>query len=376
MIQRAIAEQIKTDLSDYRKMVIIYGPRQVGKTTLVRQVLADLPYKSLEINADQHKYDDILSSRDLTKMRELVGGHELLFIDEAQNIANIGINLKILHDSLPALRIIVTGSSSFELANKLQEPLTGRTWTYRMYPISVQELTATLTPFELKDQLENHLRFGMYPEVLGLGGVDAKIRYLRELAGAYLYKDILQLSSIRHADKIVKLLKLLAFQAGSLVSLHELGKSLEMSHDTVNTYIDLLEKGFIIFRLGGFSRNLRKEVNKMTKIFFYDTGIRNMLIENFNALDMRQDVGSLWENFLVAERRKKVGYQRLYGTSYFWRTYSGAELDYVEERDGQLFGYEFKWKSSKAKAPATWLETYGNASYQLVNRDNFLEFVL
>lgn len=216
----------------------------------------------------------------------------------------------------------------------------------------------------------------MYPEVLGLSGNDAKIRYLRELAGAYLYKDILQLSNIRHADKIVKLLKLLAFQAGSQVSLHELGKALEMSHDTVNSYIDLLEKGFIIFRLGGFSRNLRKEVSKMSKVFFYDLGIRNMLIENFNPLNLRQDVGALWENFLVAERKKKVEYQRIYNSSYFWRTYSGAELDYVEERNGELHGYEFKWNTGKAKAPATWLETYPNANFSLVNRENYLDFLL
>ncbi len=376
MIQRTIEEQIKTDLAESQKIILVYGPRQAGKTTLVRQVIAGLPHKSLEINADQHKYNDILSSRDLTKMKEIVGNNELLFIDEAQNISDIGINLKILHDGLPNLRIVATGSSSFELANKVREPLTGRAWSYRLYPISLQELSANRTPFELKDQLESYLRFGMYPDVLNLNGSEAKIRHLRELAGAYLYKDILQLSNIKHSDKLVKLLKLLAFQVGSQVSLHELGKSLEMSHETVNNYIDLLEKGFIVFRLTGFSRNLRKEVNKMTKIFFYDIGIRNMLIENFNPLEMRQDVGAIWENFLVAERRKKVEYQRIYGTSYFWRTYSGAELDYVEERDGQLFGYEFKWKSGKAKAPATWLETYDNASYQLVNRENFLEFVI
>lgn len=376
MILRTIEQQIRDDLTGHQKIILVFGPRQVGKTTLVRQVISTLPFKPLEINADQHKYNDILSSRDLTKMRELIGDNELLFIDEAQNISNIGINLKILHDSLPGLKIIATGSSSFELANQVKEPLTGRAWAYRLYPVSLLELSAGSTPFDLKDQTESFLRYGMYPEVLTLQGGEAKIRHLRELASAYLYKDILQLTSIKHPDKLVKLLKLLAFQVGSQVSLHELGKSLEMSHETVNNYIDLLEKGFIIFRLGGFSRNLRKEVTKMTKIFFYDTGIRNMLIENFNPLDLRQDTGALWENFLVAERRKKLEYQRMYGSTYFWRTYSGAELDYVEERDGQLFGYEFKWKASKAKAPATWLETYGNASYQLVNRDNFLEFVL
>ena len=376
MFDRSIQSNIKEALTGSNKIIIIYGPRQVGKTTLVRQILRELPYKSMEVNADQLKYQDVLSSRDLTKMQELVGDHELLFIDEAQNISNIGINLKILHDSWPALKIITTGSSSFELANRLKEPLTGRTSTFQLYPIAIQELAKQLTPFELKDQVESYLLYGMYPEVLTLEGRDKKIRHLRELASAYLYKDVLQLANIRHADKIVKLLKLLAFHTGSLVSLHELGKSLEMSHETVSHYIDLLEKGFVVFRLSGFSRNLRKEVNKMGKIYFYDNGIRNMLIDNFNDLEFRHDKGALLENFLVAERMKKMEYQGLYGSKYFWRTYSGAELDYVEEREGKLFGFEFKWKPGNQKPPATWLENYANASFQIVNRENFLNFVL
>ncbi len=376
MIPRTIASQIRDDLLSSNKIVILYGPRQVGKTTLVREILSDMPLRKLEVNADQLKYNEVLSSRDLRKMQELIGHHELLFIDEAQNITNIGINLKILHDNLPHLKIIATGSSSFELANQLKEPLTGRTWTYRLFPISMLELSKQYTPFELKDQLETHLRFGTYPDVLSMQGSEAKIRYLQELASSYLYKDILQLSNIRNSDKIFKLLKLLAFQAGSLVSLHELGKSLEMSHETVNNYIDLLEKGFIVFRLSGFSRNLRKEVTKMNKVYFYDNGIRNMLIENFNPIDLRHDAGALWENFLIAERRKKIEYERMFGSTYFWRTYSGAELDYVEEREGRLQGFEFKWKAATAKPPATWLETYSNASYQLVNKENFLEFVM
>ena len=197
-----------------------------------------------------------------------------------------------------------------------------------------------------------------------------------QMAGSYLYKDVLQLSNIRHSDKLVRLLKLLAFQVGSPVSLHEIGQSLEMNHETVSQYIDLLEKGFILFRLSGFSRNLRKEVTKMNKVYFFDLGIRNCLIENFNPLDLRADVGALWENFLVLERRKKVAYQRLYGNAYYWRTYSGAELNYVEERDGRLSGFEFKWKSSKIRPPATWLDTYPESSYEVVNQENFLDFVV
>ena len=375
MIKRDLQQQISSVLTNRNKIIVLYGPRQVGKTTLVREITKDWAGKKLEINADQIKYREVLSSQDLTKMKELIGNHDLFFLDEAQNVPNIGINLKILHDSLPGLKIIATGSSSFELANQIKEPLTGRTVTFLLYPISIGELNRQHTPFELKDQLEKYLLYGMYPEILKLKGAKAKMGHLQELASAYLYKDILQLSGIKHPDKIHKLLKLLALQVGSLVSLHELGKSLEMSHETVNNYIDLLEKGFIIFRLSGFSRNLRKEVTKMSKVYFYDTGIRNVLAENFNSLLYRQDVGALWENFLIAQRRKKIACQRMYGSTYFWRTYSGAELDYVEERDGRLFGFEFKWTSKKARVPKTWLETYDNASFQLVNQNNFLEFV-
>ena len=375
MIQRAIEKYLVQDITEGKKVVIVYGARQVGKTTLVRKVIGDLRYRKLEVNADLLAYQDVLSSRDLRKMKELIGNNELLFIDEAQNIRDIGINLKILHDHLPHLRIIATGSSSFELANQVQEPLTGRTWTHRLYPIAVKELLLDHTPFEVKQSLESYLLYGMYPDVLLADGAEQKVRILQELASSYLYKDILQLTNIKHSDKLVRLLKLLAFQAGSLVSIHELAKSLELSHETINNYIDLLEKGFIIFRLGGFSRNLRKEVSKMNKIYFYDNGIRNMLIDNFNPLDLRQDTGALWENFLVSERVKKKSYDRIYGDSWFWRTYSGAEVDYLEERDGKLHGFEFKWKASRAKAPKSWLETYQEAQWQLINRENFIEFV-
>lgn len=375
MIPRSLTGAIKQALEERRKIIVVYGPRQVGKTTLVKEVLKGHSGKILEVNADLVRYRETLSSQDLSKMMELIGDNDLIFIDEAQNVPNIGINLKILFDSLPALKIIVTGSSSFELANQVKEPLTGRTMTFRLYPLSIGELSALYTPFEIKEQLESYLLYGMYPEVLQLTGKEAKVSHLQELSSAYLYKDVLQLSGIKHSDKIHKLLKLLALQLGSLVSLHELGKSLGMSHETVNHYIDLLEKGFILFRLSGFSRNPRKEITKMNKIYFYDTGIRNVLADNFNPPTYRQDTGALWENFLIAERRKKIEYQRLYGSTYFWRTYSGAELDYVEERDGQLLGFEFKWKATKGKAPATWMETYDNTSYELINRENFLGFV-
>jgi len=376
MIQRALEPRLSEAVTGRRKIIVLYGARQVGKTTLVRSVLKNIQLKKLEINADLLRYRETLASQDLTKMKELIGDHELIFIDEAQNITNIGINLKILYDSLPDLKIIATGSSSFELANRIREPLTGRTATFRLYPVSIGELRRQHTDFELKEQLESYLLYGMYPEVLELEGAQAKIDHLREIASAYLYRDILQLSGIKHSDKIYQLLRLLALQVGSLVSVHELAKSLGLSQETVDHYIDLLEKGFVLFRLSGFSRNLRKEVTKMKKIYFYDPGIRNVLAENFNPLAYRQDTGALWENFLIAERRKKVEYEKLYGNAYFWRTYSGAELDYVEERGGHLYGYELKWKpGKKGRAPKTWLSAYERAAYELVDREGFLGFV-
>jgi uncharacterized protein len=373
---RVLVQNIEQQLSKSRKVITILGPRQVGKTTLLNKLLdkTTLVYKRL--NADLQSSIDVLSSRDLNKLKELVDGIELLVIDEAQNVPDIGMSLKILYDEIPELKIIVTGSSALELANKTKEALTGRTRTFYMYPMSLLELKKTYNTFDLRQQLESYLRYGMYPEVLTIQHVTDKKQHLLELTSSYLYKDILQLSNIRHSDKIHKLLKLLAFQIGQLVSVQEIAVTLKISHETVNDYIDLLEKGFIVKRLSGFNRNLRKEVSKMDKIYFYDLGVRNMLIENFNALDSRIDVGALWENFLFMERQKKTAYHAIAHTPYFWRTYSGAELDYVEERDGKLFGYEFKWNNKKARIPKTWLETYDTASFELINQDNYFDFVL
>lgn len=375
MIQRFLLTELLEKLNHSSKIILIYGARQVGKTTLVKQLLSQLPYKSLSINADEEKYNDVFSSRDLTKMRMLTAGYELLFIDEAQRIPDIGINLKILHDALPELKIIATGSSSFELANRTQEPLTGRTWTFSLFPISFSELRQQHNLFELNHELETFLRFGAYPDVFSLPNQADKVQFLTQLTRSYLYKDILELSTIKHPDKIKKLLQLLAFQAGSEVSLNELGNTLQMSKETVTSYIDLLEKAFVVFRLSGFSRNLRKEVVKMDKIYFYDLGVRNALVNNFNTLDFRTDAGQLWENFLVAERLKNNAYQRRFVNSYFWRTYTGAELDYIEESDGQLAGFEFKFSEKIGKPPQSWLETYPASSFKCINRANYWEFI-
>lgn len=378
MIPRILEGRLFDELSHSNKVIVLYGARQVGKTTLAREVLKKVGGKVLEINADRQPYVEALSSRDFNKLNGLVAGYDVLFIDEAQRIPDIGINLKILHDSLPALRILATGSSSIDLANRIKEPLTGRTWTYQLFPISVKEWKnySSANDFELSLKLEEWMQFGMYPETLSFENRERKIQYLQELTSSYLYKDILSLGNIKYPEKLHQLLKLLAWQTGNLISVNELSNALQIHRDAVLNYLDLLQKAFVIFRIGGFSRNLRKEVVKMDKVYFYDLGVRNALIENFSPLSSRTDTGQLWENFLLTERIKKMEYQRLHGSLYFWRTYSGAELDLVEERDGRLHGFEFKWKSAKGKAPSSWLETYDTASYQLINRENFLEFVL
>jgi predicted AAA+ superfamily ATPase len=376
MINRLLFSEIKNRLISSQKIVILYGARQVGKTTLVQEIIKDLGLKSLSINADEQKYNAVFSERDLNKMLLLVEGYELLFIDEAQRIIDIGINLKILHDAKPNLKIIVTGSSSFELANKTKEALTGRTWTYTLFPISVSELRQQQNLFEINDLLEQILLFGMYPDVINLPNQQDKIRFLNELTTAYLYKDVFELATIKYPEKLKKLLQLLAFQAGSEVSLNEIANSLDINRATVESYIDLLEKAFVIFRLSAFSRNLRKEINKMDKIYFYDLGVRNALINNFNSIDIRNDNGALWENFLVVERLKNNNYQNRFAQSYFWRTYTGAELDYIEERNGQLQGFEFKFSKKVNKAPKSWQENYVDASFECINRSNYWDFIL
>lgn len=376
MIARFLKNQIVERIQQSSKIILIFGSRQVGKTTLVQGLLKELPYKTLVINADNRTYTDVLSSRDVDKLRRLVGGYELVFIDEAQRIPDIGINLKIIHDQIPEVKIVATGSSSFELANIVREPLTGRTWTFTLFPIAIGEMNANANQFELDQRLEEFLLFGMYPEVFSYPGATDKIAFLKELSGAYLYKDILELANIRHSRKVHDLLRLLAYQIGATVSLNELGRQLEMSKETVARYIDLLEKAFIVFRLTGYSRNLRKEVVKMDKVYFYDLGIRNAVIDNFNALNARNDLGQMWENFLVAERIKHNAYRRHFANRYFWRTYTGAELDYLEESGGQLLGYEFKWGAKTAKIPPSWMESYPDASFQCINRENYWEFVV
>lgn len=376
MITRAIKESIIENITINRKIVVVYGPRQVGKTTLIHELIKELKLKTFFANADEIKHHNTFSSRDLRTMMEVIDDAELLFIDEAQNIDNIGINLKILFDGNPDLKIIVSGSSSFDLTNKLQEPLTGRTITYKLFPISIGELRNDHSIFDLKERKEDYLLYGMYPEVQNLNNKKSKIEALDELTRSYLYKDILQLANIKHSNKLRNLLQLLALQICSTASVNKLSNALDLSSETVNNYLDLLEKTFVIYRLPGYSKNLSKEISKMDKFYFYDNGIRNALLSNFNPLELRNDAGQLWENFIIMERMKKLAYTKSYASSYFWRTYSGAEIDYIEDKDGTLNGFEIKYGKKIAKVPKTWSETYKNSTFTTINKDNWVDWTL
>jgi len=376
IIPRSLTAVITQKLTSSTKGVVIYGARQVGKTTLANNLIGTLNLKTLTINGDQSRFLDVLSSRDLAKIKSLVQGYELLFIDEAQRIPEIGLALKIILDNMPELKVLVTGSSSLDLASKISEPLTGRVWTYHLYPISFLELSGSQNRPKLDHALEERLMFGSYPEIFSLEGESQKREYLQNLSDAYLYKDLLEFGEIKNSSKIRDLLKLLAFQVGSQVSLSELGTSLGISKDTVSRYVDLLEKSYVIFRLKGFSRNLRKEITKMDKVYFYDLGVRNILIDNLNPLRGRDDLGALWENFLIVERMKLLAYNQDFANTYFWRTYTGAELDYVEDKGGKLYGFEFKVRNKVKRAPKSWKETYQDSEYSCINRDNYLDFIL
>lgn len=376
IIPRALLPVITEKLTSSPKGIVLYGARQVGKTTLINQVVARLGLNTLRINGDQTRFLDILSSCDLTKIQSLVSGYSLLFVDEAQRIPEIGLALKIILDSIPNLRVVVTGSSSLDLASKISEPLTGRVWSYHLYPISFLELSSVNNRVELDASLEERMIYGSYPELFFYPSHSQKVEYLRNLSDAYLYKELIEFGEVKNSSKIRDLLKLLAFQVGSLVSLTELGSSLNMSKDTVSRYIDLLEKSFILYRLKGFQRNLRKEITKMDKVYFYDAGIRNALIDNFSGLANRDDVGKLWENFLISERSKRNAYKLQSSSKYFWRTYTGTEIDYVEDSQGLLTGFECKWGTKVTKASRSWLETYPSSLFHLVNRKSYLDFIL
>lgn len=358
------------------KAVVIYGPRRVGKTTLLENFLKETSLKYLSLSGDNIRVQEVLSSRDFRRISDLVQGYELLAINESQSVPNIGTALKIIVDMRKDLYVIATGSSSFELAQEIGEPLTGRKNTIVLYPFAQKELTALYNMYEIKERLDDFLIFGSYPEVITANTNQEKIKILTELVDSYLLKDILTLERIKSPKTLLNMLKLLAFQVGSLVSMNELAGQLSVDIKTVGRYLDLLEKGFVLKAVQGFSRNPRKEISKKMKYYFLDNGIRNALIMQFNSLENRNDIGALWENFVFAERMKKRAYDGIYGYTYFWRTFSGKEIDIVEERDGQLYGYEIKWTEAKRRTPVDWTSIYENATYEVINRDNYLDFIL
>ena len=358
------------------KVVVLYGPRQVGKTTLARDLMGLVQRRTRFISADELLYREALASQQRATLEEVLGDASLLIIDEAQRVPEIGINLKILIDNHPDITILATGSASFTLANQINEPLTGRKLTFHLYPLSYPELRQALGALEARAQLEQWLIWGSYPEIV-TAPPSLRERLMGELVGSYLFRDLLELEGLRRADKLVDLLRLLAFQIGQEVSLAELATNLGINHQTVERYLDLLEKVFVIYRVGGFSRNLRKEITKNARYYFYDNGVRNSLIQNFNPLPLRNDVGQLWENFLMIERIKTHAYTGRSVNRYFWRTYDQKEIDLIEEQGGQLLGFEFKWGEGtlKAKTQETFLAAYPNAHLQTIGQHNFSEFL-
>ena len=359
------------------RVLVIYGPRRVGKTTLVQELLSRTTLKYRSDIGDDLPTANILGSRDVKRILQHVENLELYVIDEAQLIPGIGMGLKILADQRPDLKIIATGSSSFSLSQNIGEPLVGRKKTLTLYPISQQELLSTyLNKADLRSHLEEFLIYGSYPSVVTTTTLETKRDYLDELTGSYLLQDILTLEQIKSSATLVNLLKLLAFQIGSEVSLNELANQLNINVRTVGRYLDLLEKSFVIAKLSPFGRNLRSEVTQKSKYYFLDNGVRNSIISQFNSLDMRNEVGQLWENFLFVERLKRRSYTPIRNQTYFWRTYQGNEIDFLEEGDGAMVGYEAKWSTSaQPKAPKSWLEAYPEAIFEVVNPDNYLDFV-
>lgn len=375
-IKRLLLSQIQNSLQA-GKVTVLYGPRQVGKTTLVKDLIEALPIRSKFVNADELIYREVLASQSSQRLGELLGDADLLVIDEAQRVPEIGLNLKILVDTFPHAKIIATGSASFDLASKISEPLTGRKLTFNLYPVSYGEIQDTFGKIESRAQLERWLIWGGYPAIVSTDDPTLRERLLGELVGSYLYRDVLAMEGLRRADKIVDLLRLLAYQIGQEVSVTELATNLALNRSTVERYLDLLEKVFVIFKINGFSRNLRKEVTKSSRYYFYDNGVRNSLIQNFNPLALRNDIGQLWENFLVMERRKANQFAGRHVNSYFWRTYDQKEIDCIEEYGGRLYGYEFKWQSGEIRRAVRneFMEAYPNSALMTVNRENFEEFL-
>lgn len=372
MIKRLLENEIKNSLFK-GKTIVLYGARQVGKTTLVQKLLKDFGTEGRYLNCEILSIEQNLKDPEPEKLKAFLGNYKLLVLDEAQNISNIGKILKVINDSIKDIQIIATGSSSFDLANKTAEPMTGRTNTFILFPLSTLEIKNDTDWLVIESNLEKLLRFGSYPEIYNIDETTAENRLI-EIASSYLFKDLLNFEGIKKSNLLKNLVISLALQIGNEVTYNELASKLGVNHITVQKYIDILEQSFVVFRLNSFSRNIRKELSKSVKIYFYDLGIRNALINNFNPLSLRNDVGALWENFCIAERMKSNAYSNKNVNSYFWRTYDQKEIDYVEEYSGKIYGYEMKFsEKQKFKVPKGFMETY-NADVIKIDRTNYWKF--
>ena len=374
MIQRKLNKLIGNQL--YKgKAIILVGARQVGKTTLLNHIVQESDLSTLMMNCDEPEPRAVLSDTNVAKLNLLIGDHKLLVIDEAQKVDGIGTTLKLIVDNFKDVQVIATGSSAFELHNKLNEPLTGRKLEYRLFPVSSAEIVETFGLLEEKRTLENRLIYGSYPDIIN--HPEQARAYLTELTQSYLYKDLFSLGDIRKPQLIEKLVQALTFQVGSEVSTNELANMLQTDNKTIDKYIDLLEKCYVVFRLGGLNRNLRNELKKSKKIYFYDTGVRNAVIQQFAPAALRDDMGALWENFFIVERMKRNHYGQRFCNTYFWRTNQQQEIDFVEESDGQMTAFEMKWKpKKKASFPKSFLEAYPVKETVVITPENYLDWVL
>lgn len=374
MIQRSLATTILA-ASESRKVIIVLGPRQAGKTTLLRSIFDNEPSRTLWLNGDEPDVQALLTGISATRFKAVAGDASRVVIDEAQRIEGIGLAAKRLHDTHPDIRLVLTGSSSFELADQLNEPLTGRKWEFHLYPLSFAELVAHHGLLEEKRMIPHRLVYGSYPEVITSAGQEKAV--LKQLSDSYLYKDILMLEGIKKPAKLILILQALALQLGNEVSYNEIGQMVGMDNQTVEKYIDVLEKAYVIFRLPAFSRNHRKELKRARKVYFYDNGIRNAILAQFGSIELRADKGALWENYLMSERMKTLSANGMWVNRYFWRTHDQQEIDYIEDVDGRLHAFEFKWKvSGNVRFPKSFNTSYPGSEEKVISFENVEEFLL
>jgi predicted AAA+ superfamily ATPase len=372
MIARVLNQRISGQLNQ-GKAILIFGPRQTGKTTLLHQILDEEP-DVMWLNGDEADVKQIFENASSIRLKAVFGTNKIIVLDEAQRIENIGISLKLITDQLKDVQLIATGSSAFELANRIQEPLTGRKWEYFLYPLSFGEMVAHHGLLQEKRMIPHRLVFGCYPEIVNNPGKEKEI--LKQLTDSFLYKDILMIEGLKKPSKLIHLLQALAFQIGNEVSYNELGRTIGLDNQTVERYIELLEKTYVIFRVGALSRNLRKELKRGRKIYFYDNGVRNALMAQFGPIELRPDKGALWENYLMAERRKYIEYKGLWVNSYFWRTQDQQEIDYIEEQDGNFLACEFKWNpDARARFPKTFANAYPASVFNVITPRNVDDFL-